>query len=179
MKNNTLRLSTVSKAFMLALLLCGMGMTKGFAFIDFSVGGVSYHIITNTNTVEVTANSNPGYSGYVNIPSTVTYQGTTYTVVGIEAGAFLEETLVTDVSIPESVTYIGTNAFYGCHVRNLMIRSWSLTIGNGAFADANRAAGNTCEFFNTPAMCRRGLRVIASGDRSRIRTSSYRRSKSG
>ena len=138
MKNKTLRLSTVSKAFMLALLLCGMGMTKGFAFIDFSVGGVSYHIITNTNTVEVTANSNPGYSGYVNIPSTVSYQGTTYTVVGIEAGAFLEETLVTDVSIPESVTYIGTNAFYGCHVRNLMIRSWSLTIGNGAFADANR-----------------------------------------
>ncbi len=138
MKNKSLRLSLVSKAIMLALLICGVGMTKGFAFIDFSVNGVSYDIIDNTNTVEVTANSNPGYSGYVNIPSTVTYQGTTYTVVGIGDGAFLEETLVTDVSIPESVNYIGTNAFYGCHVRNLVILSWSLTIGNGAFADANR-----------------------------------------
>lgn len=63
----------------------------------------------------------PGYSwsvytaptGFLTIPSTVTYNGTTYSVVGISEEAFKGCSSLTSVTIPNSVTYIGRIAFSG------------------------------------------------------------------
>ena len=64
------------------------------------------------------------YSDSVVIPSSVTYNGTTYTVTSIGAGAFYE-CYLTSVTIPNSVTGIGHDAFYKCFFLT------SVTIPNG------------------------------------------------
>lgn len=82
---------------------------------DFEYNGI-YYRITSSSTVAVTfkdRNYN-SYSGSVNIPQTVTHDGTTYTVTAIGRGAFWQSTGLTAVSIPNTVTLIDYAAFYSC-----------------------------------------------------------------
>ena len=83
---------------------------------EFYVDGIYYNI-KNGNEATVTyrgssydAYSNE-YTGAVNIPSSVTYNGTTYSVTTIGGYAFNGCTGLTSVTIPNSVTTIGGNAF--------------------------------------------------------------------
>ena len=85
------------------------------AICDFMVDGIYYNF-KGTGAVEVTykdKNYN-SYSGNVVIPASVTYNGTTYSVTGIGTYAFRESPDLTDVTIPSSVTTIGSLAFYCC-----------------------------------------------------------------
>ena len=79
----------------------------------FYVDNVWYRLTDNSlaNEVEVT-NGNIAYEGDVNIPPTVTIQGTTYDVVGIGYRAFYGQGNVTSITLPASITYIGEEAFY-------------------------------------------------------------------
>ena len=81
---------------------------------DFYSGGF-YYDIKGSNQVEVTYENDDyaSYSGVVNIPSQVTYNGTTYTVVSIGYQAFTLSD-ITEVTIPNTVTRIGGNAFRIC-----------------------------------------------------------------
>ena len=89
---------------------------------DFSYthqGKTLYYDITSDNTVAVTyysssSSSNNYVSGDVVIPSTVTYNGTTYSVTSIGRSAFSGCSGLTSVTIPNSVTSIGYKAFSGC-----------------------------------------------------------------
>ena len=54
------------------------------------------------------------YKGDIVIPSTVTYEGTEYVVVGIGDKAFWSCSGLTSITIPNSVTSIGSDAFVGC-----------------------------------------------------------------
>ena len=98
---------------LVAALLCALCASA----YDFVEPGF-YLNITGTNTVEITYNnSNPdynSYTGYVSIPSTITHDGTTYTVTGIGNAAFRNCDGLTGVSIPNTVTRIGNFAFYNC-----------------------------------------------------------------
>ncbi len=75
-----------------------------------SEGVTIYYNSLDATTCEVSRGT---YSGKVTIPSTVTYNGTTYTVTGIGRNAFREQS-VSSVSIPNSVTSIGYASFYKC-----------------------------------------------------------------
>ena len=102
------------KAFaIVAALACALGANA----YDFVEPGF-YLNITGTNTVEITYNnSNPdynSYTGYVSIPSSITHNGTTYTVTGIGNHAFRNCDGLTGVSIPNTVKTIGNFAFYDC-----------------------------------------------------------------
>ncbi len=89
---------------------------------DFEVDGIYYEIYNNyippragvsyqgTSSAEY---SNE-YSGDVVIPETVTYGGVTYTVKSIVDEAFAGCTGLTSITIPNSITYIGSDAFSGC-----------------------------------------------------------------
>ena len=82
-------------------------------------GKTLYYNATSDSTVEVTyyVNNNNNYvyvSGDVVIPSTVTYNGTTYSVTSIGEVAFICCSDLITVSIPNSVTSIRERAFDGC-----------------------------------------------------------------
>lgn len=107
---------------------------------DFWSNGLKYNITSNT-TVEVTHISDDEvvyigyYSGSRNIPSTVTYNGTTYSVTSIGESAFTNCGDLTSVTIPSSVTSIGDNAFANCGVTSVTIPSSVTYIGRYVFSD--------------------------------------------
>jgi formylglycine-generating enzyme required for sulfatase activity len=103
---------------------------------DFEVDGV-YYAITDTNTVAVTARDNRynSYSGSIEIPSMVTYNGTDYVVASIAQYAFYNCTGLTSVTIPMSVTEIGNYAFLGCtNVSQVICTSYTPPVMAGYYA---------------------------------------------
>ena len=102
-----------------------------------------YYSITSDNTVKVTyymyySSRNNYVSGNVVIPSTVTYNGTTYSVTSIGEGAFYACSDLTSVTIPNSVTSIGEGAFYACSgLTSVTIPTGVTSIGSLAFYDCS------------------------------------------
>lgn len=81
----------------------------------FEVDGLKFSIIQSDGSNEVALEKKTGgYAGDIIIPETVSYQETTYSVTQIEGFCFAQCTNLTSVSIPQSVIYVGLNAFYGC-----------------------------------------------------------------
>lgn len=83
---------------------------------SFLAGGITYEVKSNSteHLCQVAVSEGEPYSGNVKIPSKVTYDGTDYTVVGINPYAFAGCEGLTAVDIPATVTELGRNAFQSC-----------------------------------------------------------------
>ena len=100
---------------MIALSVVILVTTRLFAY-DFQVGNV-YYTRTSPNTVKVVQKSDDytaSYSGIVNIPETVSYQGNVYQVTALGEKAFHWCKDVTTIKLPNSVLSIGERCFNGC-----------------------------------------------------------------
>ena len=122
------------KSFVLAMigLLCSLSVSAE----DFEVDGIYYNITSSTDmTVEVT---NRNYTGTVNIPESVTYNGSIYSVTSIESSAFQGCSSLTSVEIGNSVTSIGSYAFHECFgLTSVEIPNSVTSIGDYAFSDCS------------------------------------------
>ena len=93
--------------------------TPAWAY-DFSAFAPSgqvlyYNIVSGSAQVTYENSTSPTYpTGALTIPSSVTCNGTTYTVTSIGEYAFDNCTGLTSVTIPNSVTSIGEYAFHNC-----------------------------------------------------------------
>lgn len=140
-----------------AVLLCSVVVNA----YDFEVDGIYYNIIDtfkddgpppqsgieefsvlsdyDNGRVEVTYGSSiysGTYSGAIDIPSTVTYNGTTYDVTSIGDEAFYECQSLISLTIPECLTSIGKYAFFNCvKLKSVDIPNNSklTSLGEGAF----------------------------------------------
>ena len=99
---------------LLFLLLMLLPTVADAALFDFEVDGIYYKISNGSNVSVARTYYGNDYSGNVTIPSSVTYNGTTYTVMSIGSSAFYYCTGLTSISIPNSITSISGNAFEGC-----------------------------------------------------------------
>lgn len=83
--------------------------------------GIKYYVNTTARTAEVVSSSDSysyddkqSYSGTVVIPQEIVYNGATYLVTSIGSLAFANCSALTSINIPDGVTSIGSQAFYGC-----------------------------------------------------------------
>ena len=123
------------RCFRLLLLASAIATSLSAAAYDFESAGIYYNI-TGNNTVEVTYSDrdNNTYSGSVSVPETVTNNGTEYSVTKIGEYAF-QGSAVTSVSMPESITSIGTSAFSGCeNLESVTLPESLTTFGSHAFS---------------------------------------------
>lgn len=103
------------KRFRLLLLLTvlmSMVGVKALAY-DAMVDGICYNFPGTNAEVRSSREAGFDYKGSIVIPETVTYLGTTYTVTGI-ADAFYGCNQLTSITIPKSVTSIGSYSFENC-----------------------------------------------------------------
>ena len=129
---------------LMAFMCCTVSVLAGDYYCDFTVNGIFYKFIPGkTDEVAVSydnyetgkyGGNYTNYSGFISIPSTVTYNSKTYKVTAVTDHAFYELTSVTSVSLPSTITSIGTYAFADCtSLYSINLPTSLKTIGYGAF----------------------------------------------
>ena len=103
----------IMKKSILSMLLVLTCWAQASAY-SFEVDGIYYNKNGSNATVTYRDNNYNSYSGEVTIPSTVTFDGTTYTVTAIGDCAFMNCTNLKAIDIPEGVTIFGSSAFKNC-----------------------------------------------------------------
>ena len=94
----------------------------------FEAGDFNYSVKAGTTTVSAIGfSSTSDKSGAKVLPETVKYGNTTYTVVEVGYAAFANNKGLTSFVMPDTVTTVGTNIFYGCTSLNYVHLSDSLT----------------------------------------------------
>ncbi len=121
----------------------GMLMAMLLAFLpasayDFEVDGIYYEVVSLSDlTCKVVAGDNK-YEGEVVIPAEVIYNNRILKVIEIGENAFSRCSLLTLVTIPESVSEIGRGAFSKCRsLTSIKIPDSVTKIGSSAFADCS------------------------------------------
>ena len=139
MKSRQKLILTIMKKQLL-LFLFAIVASVGTMFASTKIGDLYYNLNATNKTAEVTYKSYANYrynEGWnittADIPASVTYSGTTYSVTSIGSYAFESCSGLTSVTIPNSVTSIGYRAFYYCSSLT------SVTIPNSVTSIANNA----------------------------------------
>jgi hypothetical protein len=123
-----------------SILLVAICIVLNAGAYDFKVGRFYYDIISSDKpvSVAVTFNTDATYSGVVNIPPSVTYQGKTYPVKYIGSSAFKDCFEITAVTIPNSITEIWKFAFAGCTgLTKIIIPNSVKDIGSDVFSECS------------------------------------------
>lgn len=108
--------------------------------IDYVLNETAMTAIAGLASTNNKANKYPSRRS-VNIPETVTYNGAIYEVIGISDQAFQNDTILSSVTIPPSVTKIGKFAFMDCKNLNTVNLSDGVhEIGSGAFRNCPLAS---------------------------------------
>lgn len=107
----------------------------GSAAQEFSVGDLKYKIYSSSVYCKgLTADAQAQSSLSITIPSVVSYNGTNYRVMGIDAGSFKDETNIKNVYMRFGVAYIESEAFKGCtNIETVRLPSSLITINSNAF----------------------------------------------
>ena len=125
----------------LLLLLAAFATLAASAQTKVEIDGIWYNLTSETQQAEVTFKGNSyneysnEYSGSINIPATVTYEGVSYSVTSIGEGAFRSCSSLTAITIPEGVTSIGAEAFAYCRsLTTITLPEGVTSIGDYAFS---------------------------------------------
>ncbi len=116
----------------LALTLC-VFVPMSVMAVEVEINGLWYDVISKTKDAKVIKYKSSPYSGNIDIPTTVDYNGVACNVTSIADEAFLKCTTLRSVTIPNSVKTIGWRSFADC------INLTSVAIGNGVTSIGDHA----------------------------------------
>lgn len=119
------------------------------------IDGVRYtkeEDLSGNVTIHVCAKPGEKISGKVNIPAEVAMGDMAYTVTVIDANAFADQTELTYVTLPKTITNIGNKAFAGCTALEGM--KFKAKIAPEAAEDAWKGAGTEDFTILTPKNAR-------------------------
>ena len=119
--------STLQGGLRGGLLIFALLATTALWAYDFQIDDFNFRVINKENlTLEVYAKDK--YIKEANIPETVTYNNTTYTVTQIRKEGFANCSNLTSITIPNSILYIGDLSFSNCP--SLQIVKWYVEGGH-------------------------------------------------
>ena len=132
---------------LMVFLTCALGASA--ATENFSKDGIYYQLTTYSDGRGVLTVENNGsfntYSGVVNIPDSVQYNGVYYPVTGIGYQAFKNCSNLTAVTIPEGVMMLLNESFAGCtSLTKITLPSTMYAIYNYAFTGCTALTSITC-----------------------------------
>ena len=116
----------------LCVPVCLLGAFSLEAQQTVNLDEVNY-IIESDSTATVGVNE--GINGDLTIPSTITANGRSYTVKKIVDGAFGYGNMLGQVTLPNTITYIGDHAFENCGAHYINIPDSVTYIGDYTFAN--------------------------------------------
>ena len=132
-KHRMLQLIVTALVCLMPQSMYGAFMVDGLFFNLYNYSGEICVFVTSENS------TGPRYtnlSGDLVIPSSITYQETSYNVRGISESAFMMCNDITSVIIPSSVTSIGAMAFNSCNGLKTVVLPDSLAyVGSEAFKE--------------------------------------------
>lgn len=135
----------MKKNFLLFVLLVLAGRMSAE---EFEVDRFTYKVLTD-NTVEVSS-YNSGALLDIEIPSSVTNNGTKYSVTSIGDYAFSGCGSLTSITVPNSIVSIGNGTFYDCNGLTFFSLPESVTsIAGNAFAGCSKLASFELDGTNT------------------------------
>ena len=140
----------ITQLALLIAVLCASIPAHAYDY-DYIVDGIYYNVNKSNRTAEVTKGDEK-YKGSINIPESITYEGSSYSVTSIGEYAFLGCDGLTSVTIPNSVTSIGEYAFGNCSgLTSVTIGNLVTSIGEDAFYNCSGLKVLTCLAPNPPA----------------------------
>ncbi len=126
-------LSVILSFAVLFTLIVPASVSADLAAEDtFTVDGFKYKVMSNLTDVQVTTGST--VTGDVVLPATVVYGTQTFNVVNLAYTAFANNKNITSFVMPDTVTTVGMNAFYGCtNMESIHISEAATGLMHGTF----------------------------------------------
>ncbi len=133
------------------LIMCCLLLSAGAALAaDFTVNGLNYREWDSNTAIIMPKGEDASYSGIgnSNFSTTVSYGGKTYTVVGIADGAFAKAKFSGAVTLPSTITTIGSYAFDAAEGSSLTLGPNVQYLLEAAFAGNKFTTGFTVDAGN-------------------------------
>lgn len=102
------------KQLLTILLLSFCPMIMNAEEISIEEGYLTFTINTETKTAKVSSCNKDNYPESIDIPQTIVRKGEIYKVTEIGYMAFMSRDKLVSITIPEGVTTIAWDVFYGC-----------------------------------------------------------------
>ena len=133
------------------ILICSLLVVFNSFAVDFYENGFAFTILSESEKLcALDANVENPYSGEINIPNQVNFDGSTYTVYRVNSEAFFNCPNLTSLTVPASIKAFSIDVFRGCQSLTRLIVEDSddvLSVGYNTYDSSGFFYGAPISYF--------------------------------